>query len=47
VRAGSTNAPATKLLTATDGADGLRLVKEGADIGTATSIDYCIKYVVS
>lgn len=47
VRAGSTNAPATNLLASTDGADGLRLVKEGADVDTATSIDYCIKYVVS
>jgi hypothetical protein len=48
VRAGSTNATATKLvITTLDGAKGLRLVKEGADIGTTTAVEYCIKYVVN
>jgi hypothetical protein len=48
VRAGTaTTAPGTNLLATTDGADGLKLVKNAADIATATSIDYCIKYVIS
>ena len=46
-RAGSANTTATNLLASGAVGEGLRIVKSGADVATATAVDYGVFYVVT
>ncbi len=47
LRAGATNTTATYLLSTGAVGQGIKIVKSGADVATATAIDYSIKYVIA
>jgi hypothetical protein len=45
-RVGAANVTSTNVGTILTQNDGLKIIKHGADVDTATSIDYCIFYTV-
>jgi hypothetical protein len=45
-RVGATNVTSTNVGSVLTTNDGLKIIKHGADLATATSLDYCIFYTV-